>query len=53
MNNDDEMKGPGVVNEQETREQRTTQLVLGLVIVVAIIYAVTFFKLPVWLPALR
>lgn len=35
------------------QERRTAQLVLALVIFVAIAYAVTFFKLPVWLPVLK
>ena len=39
----------------ETKKQmhRTAQLALALVVFVAVIYAVTFFKLPVWLPALK
>jgi hypothetical protein len=39
----------------ETRKQkrRTAWLVVALVLLVAIIYAATFIKLPVWLPALK
>ena len=35
------------------QERRTVQLAVVLVLFVAVIYAVTFTKLPVWLPALK
>ncbi|HEU0234416.1 MAG TPA: hypothetical protein VFQ94_04735 [Gallionella sp.] len=47
------MNEPEVMNEHEKREQRTAQLVVALLLFVAVIYAVTFTKLPVWLPALK
>lgn len=44
-----------MMNEPEVmkRERRTAQWVVALVLFVAVIYAVTFIKLPVWLPALK
>lgn len=39
--------------ETEKRERRTAQLVIVLAIFAVVIYAVTFFKLPLWLPALK
>ena len=53
MNEDDAMKGLGAINEHEKRERRTVQLVVALMLFVVVIYAVTFIKLPVWLPALK
>ena len=41
------------MNEPEKRKRRTVQLVVALMLFVAVIYAVTFLKLPVWLPALQ
>lgn len=41
------------MNEHEKRERRTVHLVVALMLFVAVIYAVTFIKLPVWLPALQ
>ncbi len=35
------------------RERRTVQLAIALLLLVALIYAATFLKLPVWLPALQ
>jgi hypothetical protein len=35
------------------RERRTAQLAVALLLFVAAIYAVTFIKLPVWLPVLQ
>lgn len=42
-----------MMNETGKRERRTVQLVIALMLLVALIYAMTFFKLPVWLPALQ
>lgn len=42
-----------MMDEAGKRKQRTLQLVIALMLLVAAIYAVTFFKLPVWLPALK
>ena len=53
MNEDDAMKGLGVINEHGKRERRTVRLVVALMLFVAVIYAATFIKLPVWLPALK
>jgi len=47
------MNGDDLMNEHEKRERRTVQLVLALMLFVAVIYAMTFLKLPVWLPALK
>ena len=47
------MNEPDVANEHEKRERRTVQLVVALMLFVALIYAVTFLKLPVWLPVLQ
>ncbi len=47
------MSEPEAINEQEKRTRRTMQLAIGLVLFVALIYAMTFSKLPVWLPALQ
>ena len=47
------MNGPGMMDEQEKRERRIVQWVVALVLFVAVIYAATFLKLPVWLPALK
>ncbi len=47
------MNEPEVMNEHEKCERRTVQWVVALVLFVAVIYAVTFIKLPVWLPALK
>ena len=47
------MNEPEVMNEHEKRERRTVQLVVALLLFVAVIYAMTFIKLPVWLPALK
>ncbi len=44
---------PEVMNEHGKQKQRTAQLVVVLLLFVAVIYAVTFTKLPVWLPALK
>ncbi len=41
------------MNEHEKRERRTVWLVVALMLLVAVIYAATFIKLPVWLPALK
>ena len=41
------------MNEHGKRKRRTVQLVVALMLFVALIYAVTFLKLPVWLPALQ
>ena len=35
------------------RKQRTAQLLVALMLFVAVIYAVTFLRLPLWLPALK
>ena len=53
MTGDDAMKGTGAMTEQERRERRAVQLVVALMLLVAVIYAMTFIKLPVWLPALK
>jgi hypothetical protein len=53
MNGDDVMKAPGAINERDKRARRTVQLVVTLLLFVAVIYAMTFLKLPVWLPALK
>ena len=42
-----------MMDETGKRKQRTLQLVVALMLFVAVIYAVTFIKLPVWLPALQ
>jgi len=42
-----------MMNEAGKRKRRTVQLVVALMLFVAVIYAVTFLKLPVWLPALK
>lgn len=42
-----------MMNETGKRERRTMQWVIALMLLVALIYAMTFFKLPVWLPALK
>jgi hypothetical protein len=42
-----------MMDENGKRKQRTLQLVVALMLFVAVIYAVTFIKLPVWLPALQ
>lgn len=42
-----------MMNEPGKRERRTMQWVIALMLLVAVIYAMTFFKLPVWLPALQ
>jgi len=47
------MNEPEVMNEHEKRERRIVQLVVALMLFVALIYAVTFLKLPLWLPALQ
>ena len=41
------------MNEPEKRKRRTVQLVVALMLFVVVIYAVTFIKLPLWLPALK
>lgn len=41
------------MNEHEKRERRAVQLAVALMLIVAVIYAATFIKLPVWLPALK
>jgi hypothetical protein len=40
-------------SETAKRERRTAQLAIALMLLVALIYAATFLKLPVWLPALQ
>ncbi len=47
------MNEPEAMNEHEKRERRTVQLVIALMLFVALIYAMTFIKLPAWLPALQ
>jgi len=47
------MNGPEVMDEHGKRERRTMQWVVALVLFVAVIYTVTFIKLPEWLPALK
>jgi len=42
-----------VMNGTKKRGQRTVQLTVALVLFVAVIFAVTFIKLPGWLPALK
>ena len=42
-----------MMDETGKRKQRTLQLVVALMLFVAVIYAATFIKLPVWLPALK
>jgi len=42
-----------MMNETGKRKQRTLQLVVALMLFVVVIYAVTFIKLPLWLPALK
>ncbi len=46
------MNGHEMTNE-EKRERRTVQLMVALLLFVALVYAMTFIRLPVWLPALR
>ena len=46
------MNEPEMTNEKK-RERRTVQWVVVLLLFVAVIYAITFIKLPVWLPALQ
>ncbi len=41
------------MNETGNRKRRTLQLTAALVLFALCIYAMTFFKLPVWLPALK
>jgi len=41
------------MGETGKQKRRTARLVVALVLLVAIIYAATFIKLPVWLPALK
>ncbi len=41
------------MNEAGDRKRRTLQLTIVLVLFALCIYAITFFKLPVWLPALK
>lgn len=42
-----------MMNETGKRKRRTVKLVTALMLFVVVIYAVTFLKLPVWLPALK
>ena len=42
-----------MMNEPEKRERRIMLSVVVLVLLAAAIYAITFIKLPVWLPALK
>ena len=42
-----------MMSEPGKRKRRTMQLTIALVLITAAIYAVTFIKLPVWLPALK
>ena len=42
-----------MMDETGKRKQRTMKLVVALMLFVAAIYAVTFIKLPLWLPALH
>lgn len=42
-----------MMSETGKRERRTVQLTIVLLLFVALIYAMTFIKLPVWLPALQ
>ncbi|MDO8262234.1 MAG: hypothetical protein Q7T21_03305 [Gallionella sp.] len=42
-----------MMSETGKRKQRTAQLVVALMLFVAVIYTVTFIKLPLWLPALQ
>lgn len=42
-----------MMDETGKQKQRTVQLVVALMLFVAVIYAATFIKLPVWLPALK
>jgi len=42
-----------MMNETDKQKQRTMRWVVALVLFVAVIYVVTFIKLPVWLPALK
>lgn len=41
------------MGKAEKQRRRTVQLVVVLVLFVAVIYTLTFIKLPVWLPALK
>lgn len=40
-------------NANENRERRTAKLAIALIVFAALVFAVTFFKLPAWLPALK
>jgi len=42
-----------IIDEHERRARRTVQLAVALILFVAVIYGVTFLKLPVWLPVLK
>lgn len=41
------------MKETERQWRRTVQLTVALVLFAAVIYAMAFVKLPVWLPALK
>lgn len=47
------MGEPGSVDEHEKRRHRAAKLTVALLLFVAVIYIVTFFKMPTWLPALK
>jgi hypothetical protein len=42
-----------VINEHTKRGRRTVQLAVALALFVVLVYALTFSRLPVWLPALQ
>lgn len=42
-----------MMGETRKRKQRTVRLTVALVLFVTAIYAYAFFKMPVWLPALK
>lgn len=47
------MSEPNVINEHAKRGRRTVKLAVALALFVALIYTLTFSRLPVWLPALQ
>jgi hypothetical protein len=52
INGAEMMNGNEVANVTEKRRRRTVQLTVALVLIAAAIFAMTFVKMPVWLPAL-
>lgn len=47
------MNEPEATNEHAKRERRTLRLAVALMLFAGLVYALTFIKLPVWLPALQ